>query len=343
MNNRSYLTAFLRIVPVTSLVAVLPFVSCSNSDSIGRLSDGGSAGSGGNLVGSGGAGGSGVGGGTVSVGGAGGSGVGGTKSPTGGSAAGGVSGGAGGAAGSGGQGGRDAAVDGAQCVLTNMYCPYGYVTDAQGCPVGCAPAPGGTGGVGGTGGAGGTGGDNSEDVRSSDVQVSPDAQDLAALCTSTGGRIDSGLCCLSVGDFPDSCLGGACGCSPSNSHTVVTCSCPPGGGCFSTKTGCGNDGTVPDAGQDGNVACGSATCGAGEYCCNPVSSLCAPVGYGCAQGGGDDAQDVDSNGCTAEPSGDATNCGGSRPAHYYVCALTMLAAPCVTLSIGDVTNTFCCP
>jgi hypothetical protein len=237
--------------------------------------------------------------------------------------------------GSGGQGGRDAAIDGTQCVLTNMYCPYGYVTDAQGCPIGCVP------GTGGAGGTLGTGGNMSGDVRSPDV--SPDAQDLAALCTATGGRIDSGLCCSSVGDFPDSCLVGACGCSPSNSHTVVTCSCPTGSGCFSTKTGCGNGGTGLDAGQDGNVACGSATCGAGEYCCNPASSLCAPVGYGCIQGVGDAAQDVDSNGCTAQPSGDATNCGGSRPAHYYMCVLTMLAAPCVILSIGDVTNTFCCP
>ncbi len=340
MNNHSCLTAILRMVPVTSLLAVLPFASCSNSDSIGRLTDGGNAGSGGSLGGSGGAGGSGAGGSVASGGGAGVSGVGGMQTATGGSGAGGKAsstGGsaAGGAAGSGGQGSRDAALDGAQCVLTNLYCPYGYVTDAQGCPVSCVPGPG-------TGGTSGTGDSKSDDVRGPDVQVSPDAQDLAALCTSTGGLVDSGLCCASVGDFPDSCQTGACGCSPGNSHTVATCSCPQGE-CFSTKIGCASSGTVADAGPDSNVACGSATCGAGEYCCNPATSLCAPVGYGCIQEGGDAGPGVDSNGCTAQPGGDATNCGGSRPAHYYICTLTMLAAPCATLSIGDVTNTFCCP
>jgi hypothetical protein len=73
--------------------------------------------------------------------------------------------------------------------------------------------------------------------RTSDVPVSPDAQGLAALCTSTGGRIETAMCCRSSGDFPDSCLTGACGCSPSNSHSVAICACP-NHGCFSTKTGC---------------------------------------------------------------------------------------------------------
>ena len=69
------------------------------------------------------------------------------------------------------------------------------------------------------------------------------------------------------------------------------------------------------------------------------------MGYGCVQMacGSDAAQDVDSNGCTAHPEYDSTICGGSYPPHYYACILTMLAAPCTTMSIGDVTNTFCCP
>ncbi|HEY5281210.1 MAG TPA: hypothetical protein VIM14_00330, partial [Polyangia bacterium] len=207
-------------------------------------------------------------------------------------------------------------------------------------------------GVGGTkSGSGGSssGGASGADGGKPDVLVSTDAGELAALCTSTGGLLGNGLCCMSATDFPNSCLDGACGCSPTNSHTIAVCTCPTGT-CFTATTGCkpsaggtgGSGGTV-DASRDGNVACGSATCAAGEYCCNLASSLCAPVGVGCIQGGEDAAQSVDSNGCTARPEGDATMCGGSRPAHYYTCVLTMLGAPCAIVNIGSMTNSFCCP
>ena len=72
--------------------------------------------------------------------------------------------------------------------------------------------------------------------------------------------------------------------------------------------------------------------------------MCAPTGYGCVQGcGSDAAQDADSNGCKAVPSGDSSNCGGTRPPHYYTCEVTMLAEPCAIVSIGNIVNTFCCP
>ena len=35
-------------------------------------------------------------------------------------------------------------------------------------------------------------------------------------------------CCASSGDFPNTCLIGACGCAPANSHQVKTCDCGPG-------------------------------------------------------------------------------------------------------------------
>jgi hypothetical protein len=134
---------------------------------------------------------------------------------------------------------------------------------------------------------------------------------------------------------------------------VATCTCPTGS-CFSSKTGCGprgggtggsgGGGGTPDAAPDGNVVCGSATCTTGQYCCNAQFNLCAPLGYGCIQGtSGDAAQNVDSSDCTARPEGDSTICGGANPPHYYGCIGTMLAAPCVTMSIGDMTNSFCCP
>jgi hypothetical protein len=138
----------------------------------------------------------------------------------------------------------------------------------------------GTGGAGAGGATSGAGGTTAADAGKPDAQVSLDASDLASLCTTTGGQISSGLCCGSASDFPDSCLTGACGCSPTSSHTVAKCSCP-NDGCFSTRTGCGN-GTL-DAGRDGNVVCGGKTCTAGEYCCNALTSTCAQAGMSCIQ------------------------------------------------------------
>jgi hypothetical protein len=53
-------------------------------------------------------------------------------------------------------------------------------------------------------------------------------------CTITGGVLVNSLCCKSSGSFPNNCLIGACGCSPSNSHVVITCQCPQGK-CFNGK------------------------------------------------------------------------------------------------------------
>lgn len=47
-------------------------------------------------------------------------------------------------------------------------------------------------------------------------------------CTNSGGTIASSFCCNSVSDFPNSCLIGACGCAPANSHQVKTCDCGEG-------------------------------------------------------------------------------------------------------------------
>jgi len=43
-----------------------------------------------------------------------------------------------------------------------------------------------------------------------------------------GGNVTTHLCCNSVGDFPNTCLIGACGCSPSNSHEIKVCDCGEG-------------------------------------------------------------------------------------------------------------------
>jgi hypothetical protein len=47
-------------------------------------------------------------------------------------------------------------------------------------------------------------------------------------CVLSGGSIKTSLCCNLTGDFPNSCLIGACGCSPANSHQVKNCDCGEG-------------------------------------------------------------------------------------------------------------------
>jgi hypothetical protein len=47
-------------------------------------------------------------------------------------------------------------------------------------------------------------------------------------CLSSGGTISTASCCGQTQDFPNSCLIGACGCSPTSSHQVKTCSCGAG-------------------------------------------------------------------------------------------------------------------
>jgi len=44
-------------------------------------------------------------------------------------------------------------------------------------------------------------------------------------CINSGGTVATASCCKSSGDFPNSCLIGACGCSPTDSHEVKTCDC----------------------------------------------------------------------------------------------------------------------
>jgi len=50
-------------------------------------------------------------------------------------------------------------------------------------------------------------------------------------CIDSGGTVSTSLCCKSSTDFPNSCLIGACGCSPDNSYQVKVCDCGVDG-CF---------------------------------------------------------------------------------------------------------------
>ncbi len=55
------------------------------------------------------------------------------------------------------------------------------------------------------------------------VRSQVSAQEKA--CLASGGTPGTALCCQSVGDFPNTCLIGACGCAPNYSHQVKTCDC----------------------------------------------------------------------------------------------------------------------
>jgi len=50
-------------------------------------------------------------------------------------------------------------------------------------------------------------------------------------CLASGGTVTSAMCCASIGDFPDTCAIGACGCAPAASHAVHVCECAAGS-CF---------------------------------------------------------------------------------------------------------------
>jgi hypothetical protein len=47
------------------------------------------------------------------------------------------------------------------------------------------------------------------------------------MCTDSGGNLSTGMCCMSVSDYPNQCLIGGCGCSSENSHDVRVCDCGP--------------------------------------------------------------------------------------------------------------------
>lgn len=91
--------------------------------------------------------------------------------------------------------------------------------------------------------AGGTGADASAGDTSvvTDTGANPEASagdggSAEANCLATGGTITMGACCMAVGDFPNQCREGACGCGPTGSHSVRVCQCPTGT-CFD-GTGC---------------------------------------------------------------------------------------------------------
>jgi hypothetical protein len=121
--------------------------------------------------------------------------------------------------------------------------------------------------------------------------------------------------------------------------------CTSTGGQVSSGLCCGGTGDFPNSCLTGACGCSPSSSHTIAICTCPSSSCFIPS-VGCTRYTGEaDAASAqaDGNGCTARPDGDATFCGGTKPAHFYACVMTMLTDPCVIVSIGDMTNTFCCP
>mmetsp|Transcript_3657 Transcript_3657/g.8289 ORF Transcript_3657/g.8289 Transcript_3657/m.8289 type:complete len:268 (+) Transcript_3657:352-1155(+) len=73
-----------------------------------------------------------------------------------------------------------------------------------------------------------------------------------ATCVDSGGEVENAMCCQGVGDFPNTCVVGACGCSPFESEMVLVCLCPDGQ-CFDGFE-CVEDATAPTASPPTNPA-----------------------------------------------------------------------------------------
>jgi hypothetical protein len=63
-------------------------------------------------------------------------------------------------------------------------------------------------------------------IYSPEFQVNGGSQDNG--CVESGGAVSTAKCCQSSGDFPNTCMVGACGCAPEYSHEVSVCVCPDG-------------------------------------------------------------------------------------------------------------------
>jgi hypothetical protein len=141
---------------------------------------------------------------------------------------------------------------------------------------------GGSAGSGGEGGAGGQGGTNpgSDAGASHDASMAidtPACPVCPAMKCTYGSPVDGNGCTV-------------CTCNPAPDGSVDV----PIGSLCALPEGCpdvvSDTGTPGEAGGRSEVnridaaviKCGSAVCGTGQYCCNPVMDLCAPTGSACA-------------------------------------------------------------
>ncbi len=142
----------------------------------------------------------------------------------------------------------------------------------------------------------------------------PPVDPMEQACLASGGTVDTGSCCQSVGDFPNTCLIGACGCSPDYSHDVKVCQCPEGS-CFDGQ-GCTNP--LPPPPPPANPKAKACLLSGGaiqkSLCCQSVDDFpntCLIGACGCSP---DYSHEVDSCSC---PAGQCFN-GKSCVAHIWM-------------------------
>lgn len=81
--------------------------------------------------------------------------------------------------------------------------------------------------------------------------ASPSGAASEQACMDSGGMVANASCCKSGSDFPNTCVIGACGCSPENSKDTNVCDCGEGmcfdgSGCVPQDTGGSGDSFLPE-------------------------------------------------------------------------------------------------
>jgi hypothetical protein len=173
---------------------------------------------------------------------------------------------------------------------------------------------------------------------------------------NVGGAVSTGgsTSCLAECFRPINCVavcGGpvlSSGCCACGAGTFDNVTCTSGTG--------GAGGAVANSGGSSSIACGTAVCGSGQYCCNASCSMCTPIGSGCVTmvcetGGSTGAGGSSSQGGNKSTGGSTSvgNCGilTCNPNTEY-CHETMGGAvgtpntyACVTLPTGCGSNLNC--
>ncbi|MCA9597441.1 MAG: hypothetical protein KC776_29210 [Myxococcales bacterium] len=174
------------------------------------------------------------------------------------------------------------------------------------------------GATGGSGGAtGGSGGQAGAAGGSGGVAGSAGAE---SACTTAGGVVATSLCCQATGDFPNTCLVGACGCAPSSSHDVKVCNCPTdscwdGSDCVPNGLGGagGGGGAAGAAGSGGAGGAPSSCVSSGgtveqNLCCNATSDFPDTCSIGACSCSPQNSHNVSVCKCPAGKCFDGTQC-----------------------------------
>ena len=127
----------------------------------------------------------------------------------------------------------------------------------------------------------------------------------------------------------------------SSSGSMSTSGSSSGTGSRSGSGSGSSGGGPPDAGaaaEAGADAGGVQDAASGDSEANDSAPACdSPCVDGAPLGDGG------SFGCTADPASNSL-CGGGNPPHFYRCVVPyMQPAACQVLSIGNATDTYCCP